>query len=354
MYYNRNRKKPVSFTKTHTQKNKYENLTDSELNTKTREFENTNKNYLNHEPKYVKFLMDYEPRYKKYITLQDLVREFYRKNIVREKVKATTLIFIKYEQDDVYFNSNKSREEFFSLYKYAAKLFIENRNFFYKANSELVGFNYLFPRDDEKDYIKFAQCTWNYFCHDAMQDMSNYTHNGHELRGYKMADKFYWTERTGVLFTQMAQIYTSVGVGSDLLINYEIPNIPEANYLRWYFKKLIDTNKQEMRKIELVLRSRKRQTELADNLYYVYIMSNKAYPNIYKIGWTSSLPEERAEELTGTGHLHPFKVEYSKKFKNAEQIEIQCHDYFKKNRVANNREFFEVPLKEIKDYIDSI
>jgi hypothetical protein len=347
----RNRKKPVSFTKTHTQKNKYEDLTDSELNTKTREFENTNKNYLNHEPKYVKFLMDYEPRYKKYITLQDLVREFYKKNIVREKVKATTLIFIKYEQDDIYFNSNKLREDFFSLYKNAAKLFIENRDFFYKANSELVGFNYLFPKNDEKNYIKFTQCTWNYFCHDLMQDMSNYTHNGHNIRGYKMAENFYWTERTGVLFTQMAQIYKSVG-GSQT--NYEIPNIPEASYLRWYFKKLIDANEQEMRKIELVLRSRKRQIELADNLYYVYVMSNKAYPNIYKIGWTSSLPEERAEELTGTGHLHPFKVEYSKKFKNAEQVEQQCHDYFKKDRVANNREFFEVPLEQIKDYIDSI
>jgi hypothetical protein len=149
----------------------------------------------------------------------------------------------------------------------------------------------------------------------------------------------------------MAQIYKSVG-GSQT--NYEIPNIPEASYLRWYFKKLIDANEQEMRKIELVLRSRKRQIELADNLYYVYVMSNKAYPNIYKIGWTSSLPEERAEELTGTGHLHPFKVEYSKKFKNAEQVEQQCHDYFKKDRVANNREFFEVPLEQIKDYIDSI
>ena len=111
----RNKKKPVSFTKTHTQTNKYEDLTDSELNTKTREFENINKNYLNHEPKYVKFLLDYEPRYKKYIAFQDLVREFYRKNVVRQKVKATTLIFIKYKQDDVYFNSKKSREDFFSL-----------------------------------------------------------------------------------------------------------------------------------------------------------------------------------------------------------------------------------------------
>ena len=149
----RNKKKPFSFTKTHTQKNKYEDLTDSELNTKTREFENNNKNYLKHEPKYVKFLLEYETRYKKYIAFQDLVREFYRKNVVREKVKATTLIFIKYEQDDVYFNSKKSREDFFSLYKDAAKLFIENRDFFYKANSELLNFNYLFPKDDKKDYI---------------------------------------------------------------------------------------------------------------------------------------------------------------------------------------------------------
>ena len=60
MYYNRNRKKPVSFTKTHTQKNKYENLTDSELNAKTREFKNTNEHYLGLEAPYKVFLDKYE------------------------------------------------------------------------------------------------------------------------------------------------------------------------------------------------------------------------------------------------------------------------------------------------------
>lgn len=358
----RNNKKPISFTKTHTKRNNYENLADNELNSKTREFQNTNEYYSTLEPKYSKFLHEYEPRYKKYITLQDLVREFYKTNIVREKVKATALIFIKYDQDDVYFNSKKSEEDFFSLYKNAAKLFIENRDFFKKNNLELLCFNYLFPKDDfsEKSYIKFRSCYWNYFCMPAMEDMSNYTHNGHKIRGYKMAENFYWTERTGQLFYKILQVSKDFKLYGELLNNEywskdsHIPNIPEASYLKWYFKKLVDANEQEIRKIELVLRSRKRQTELADNLFYVYVMSNQAYPNIYKIGWTSSLPEERAEELTGTGHLYPFKVEYSKKFKNAEQIEIQCHDHFKKNRVANNREFFEVPLKKIKEYIDSI
>lgn len=354
----RKNKKPVSFTKTHTKKNKYENLADDELNAKTREFQNTNEYYLTLEPKYKKFLQEYEPLYKKYIALEDLVRKFYEANIVRKKVKATTLIFFKYDQDDVYFNSKKSEEDFFSLYKNAAKLFIENRNFFKKNNLDLLGFSYLFPNDSEKSYIKFRFCYWYYFCHPLLDDMSNYSHNGHKIRGYKMADKFYWTERTGQLFYKLLQVSKDFKLYGELNNEYwidsRIPNIPEASYLKWYFKKLIEANEQEIRKIELVLRSRKRKTELADNLYYVYVMSNQAYPNIYKIGWTSSLPEERAEELTGTGHLYPFKVEYSKKFKNAEQIEMQCHDHFKKSKVDNNREFFEVPLKEIKEYIDSI
>lgn len=102
------------------------------------------------------------------------------------------------------------------------------------------------------------------------------------------------------------------------------------------------------------LRKILRDEHLETKDLYVYVLSNKAIPNLYKIGWTSGLPEDRAQELSTTGVPHPYKVEYSKKFKNADKIEKQCHDHFKKNRVANNREFFEVPLNEIREYIDSI
>ena len=48
-----------------------------------------------------------------------------------------------------------------------------------------------------------------------------------------------------------------------------------------------------------------------ENVGYVYVFSNKSLPpNTYKIGSTYKLPEERAEQLSGTAHLTPFKVVY--------------------------------------------
>jgi hypothetical protein len=380
MYYNRNRKKPGSFTKTHTQKNKYENLTDSELNTKTREFENTNAYYLSIDKIYEVFLEDFEINNNSFIEVQLDLEKFYKKHLLKDTHEGKALFFIKYPIHDVYFATKKIEEEFFKKLNTSIELFIRKHDLINNLN--LTHYNYLFPAGD-KDYIKFkSEPLWQVQNSYLMDDVKRFTAEGSYLFDQNISRKVAKGERkieenivfiekedlkfgkysdactlrTDKLFTKvLEEIKKILGKGKFEHGSWiEIPNIPELSYVKWYFKKLIDANEQEMRKIELVLRSRKRQTELADNLYYVYVMSNKAYPNIYKIGWTSSLPEERAEELTGTGHLHPFKVEYSKKFKNAEQIELQCHNYFKKNRVANNREFFEVPLNEIKEYIDGI
>ena len=41
--------------------------------------------------------------------------------------------------------------------------------------------------------------------------------------------------------------------------------------------------------------------------------SYKSYKNLYKIGWTSLTPEERADQLSSeTGVLYPFKVIFKK------------------------------------------
>lgn len=43
---------------------------------------------------------------------------------------------------------------------------------------------------------------------------------------------------------------------------------------------------------------------------YVYIISNKAMPNILKIGYTMKDPSIRAQELNSTGVPHPYTVDY--------------------------------------------
>ena len=128
----------------------------------------------------------------------------------------------------------------------------------------------------------------------------------------------------------------------------------DINSMEKYSNEFIDFNERMLRKIELVKRSLLKKQHKSENLAYLYVMSNKSYPNIYKIGWTFDLPEERAEQLSSTGVLHPFKAEYYKKFKNAELLEKKCHKKFKKQRVKGNKEFFEVTLNEIQEYIESL
>ena len=96
--------------------------------------------------------------------------------------------------------------------------------------------------------------------------------------------------------------------------------------------RIVGTQQMELfvrrkRQLELILRGRKKEKEKNDNFGYIYVLSNKAYPNIYKIGSTYNNVDARAEELTGTGHLMPFKVEA--------QIKIRSAEYYEKKNSFN-------------------
>ena len=108
------------------------------------------------------------------------------------------------------------------------------------------------------------------------------------------------------------------------------------------------------RQLELILRSRKKEKEKNDNFGYIYVLSNKAYPNIYKIGSTYNNVDARAEELTGTGHLMPFKVEAQIKIRSAEYYEKKIHSILSSYRVKQNREFFEIDLDKIKSCLNDL
>ena len=66
------------------------------------------------------------------------------------------------------------------------------------------------------------------------------------------------------------------------------------------------------------------------------------------------MPEERAEELTGTGHLTPFKVVGKLKIQSAEYYEKSTHKLLKDFRVKRGREFFELDLNKIKKCLNQI
>ena len=97
-----------------------------------------------------------------------------------------------------------------------------------------------------------------------------------------------------------------------------------------------------------------RDTQASSNFSYVYVLSNKSYPNTFKVGSTSGTPRDRATELTSTGVLHPFKVSFQIQLKNAEYYELKTHKILESYRVRNNREFFKIDLIKIKDCLNQI
>ncbi len=81
---------------------------------------------------------------------------------------------------------------------------------------------------------------------------------------------------------------------------------------------------------------------------YVYILFNRAFQNDqYKIGMTTKNPEERARELSAaTGVPREFEVLYEQRVIDCKRAERLLHDRLRQYRSANNREFFQIPLKE--------
>lgn len=88
---------------------------------------------------------------------------------------------------------------------------------------------------------------------------------------------------------------------------------------------------------------------------WVYILTNSAIPEMIKIGYTTSDPHTRAEQISrGTGVPIGYEVAWAYKCYKGERIEKEVHKYFKKHRVSPTREFFRVTLEEAKQIIEQI
>lgn len=80
---------------------------------------------------------------------------------------------------------------------------------------------------------------------------------------------------------------------------------------------------------------------------YVYILSNKKMPGLYKIGMTTRSIKERVEELNSqTGVPFNFEVEMYIVSDDPLQDESTIHLALNENRV-NNKEYFEADIQEI-------
>jgi TPR repeat protein len=87
---------------------------------------------------------------------------------------------------------------------------------------------------------------------------------------------------------------------------------------------------------------------------WVYILSNKTFPNLVKIGMTTKTPEERAKGLDNTGLPYRYVVEYKIRVNNHHKLEQAVHRDMKYYREDKGKEFFRCTVEDAIKSINKI
>lgn len=81
---------------------------------------------------------------------------------------------------------------------------------------------------------------------------------------------------------------------------------------------------------------------------FVYVLSNRCMPDVYKVGFTERSPHARMEELSrSTSAPCEFSLVCYAEYENAREVEQEIHDLLADVRVSPNREFFKCDLMRI-------
>ena len=90
---------------------------------------------------------------------------------------------------------------------------------------------------------------------------------------------------------------------------------------------------------------------------FVYILLNPSFIKYVKIGKTQKTSEERAKEIyrqAKTGIPKEFVVAYENEVSDCDLVEMLVHKELQKFRVNNDREFFNMPLKQAIQTIERV
>ena len=88
---------------------------------------------------------------------------------------------------------------------------------------------------------------------------------------------------------------------------------------------------------------------------YIYILVNRAMPDVIKIGKTTKLPEYRAEKLSkSTGVPIPYQVYFAIQVSNCSNAERDIHVKLQDFRVNVSREFFRLSPHDAKKVLENI
>lgn len=90
---------------------------------------------------------------------------------------------------------------------------------------------------------------------------------------------------------------------------------------------------------------------------YIYCMSNESMPGIYKVGMTTRHPDARLLEANMSDTWRPptpYRLEFYKRVYNPREKESEVHKLLTIHyeRINQNREFFKVPLDNLKTHFD--
>ena len=145
-------------------------------------------------------------------------------------------------------------------------------------------------------------------------------------------------------FKELSYKYKKVSVGSlmdfigaeyiiDVLVEQDI----KSNKYSWIY-----LYGQDMSSIQDQIDREKRAN-------FVYILTNRSYPNLVKIGKAVN-PHLRVEQINGAGVKSEWELRYYQPVSNDYKVENMMHKHFEHKRVSSDeghlREFFEIPFEE--------
>ena len=77
---------------------------------------------------------------------------------------------------------------------------------------------------------------------------------------------------------------------------------------------------------------------MEDRIGFIYILTNKAFPDLLKIGYTLRTVEERVQELSGaTGVPYKYEIKYAVETFSPEKKEKIIHKRISRHRIKDGK-----------------
>ena len=142
--------------------------------------------------------------------------------------------------------------------------------------------------------------------------------------------------------------YCEIDISDNEILCHFLYGVGDIKTIQLDKQQKIEEKKAELIALGYVFPTEETITAPKKQKGYVYCLSHPLYPNTYKIGKTVGDPADRASELCDTSHYIDFKVEFAKLVDDINKVESSLHMLLSGVRVRPDREFFTLPLADIR------